>query len=126
VKAINLLDLSLFLWICCFQGSSWLLDLTAINYTDALPVPFLAVEAKLVSIVGSEIHDFIQTTDNAALSDKDEDGEHAPLILSTLDLSHWSSIVLVSTQENGIENLKRIWHAYEEQIRCYQLACVIP
>jgi hypothetical protein len=61
------------------------------------------VQATLVSTPGSEIHEFIQTTDSAALLDKDEDGEHAPLLLSTLDLSHWTSIMLVSTQENGVE-----------------------
>jgi hypothetical protein len=61
------------------------------------------VQATLVSTPGSEIHEFIQTTDSAALLDKDEDGEHAPLLLSTLDLSHWTLIMLVSIQENGVE-----------------------
>jgi hypothetical protein len=55
----------------------------------------------LASISGIEIHDFVQTTDNAALLDKDEDGEHAPFLLSTLDVSHWTSIIFVSTLENG-------------------------
>jgi hypothetical protein len=66
-----------------------------------------------VSIAGNEIHDFIQTTDSTALLDKDEDSEHEPLLLTTLDLSHWSSIMLVSTQENGVEKaLSRLQEAH--------------
>jgi hypothetical protein len=53
--------------------------------------------------VGAEIHELIQTTDNVALIDTDEDGDHAPLLLSTLDLSHWTAILHVSTQESGVD-----------------------
>jgi hypothetical protein len=49
------------------------------------------------------VHSFIQNTDHAAILDKDDDGEHAPLLLSTLDLSHWTSIMGVPTLDNGIE-----------------------
>jgi hypothetical protein len=67
----------------------------------------------LASISGIEIHDFVQTTDNAALLDKDEDGEHAPFLLSTLDVSHWTSIIFVSTLENGTNKaLARLWEAH--------------
>jgi hypothetical protein len=61
------------------------------------------VQAALASIIGLEIHELIQTTDNAAIIDKDEDGDPAPLLLSTLDLSHWTSILYVSTLDNGVE-----------------------
>jgi hypothetical protein len=72
-------------------------DLLAVNYGDPLPAPSSAVQTTMVSIVGSEIHEFIQSTDGAAMLDKDEDGEHAPLLLATLDLSHWMSIMVIST-----------------------------
>lgn len=42
-----------------------------------------------------EIHDFIREKDEGALSDLDDEGEHAPLPLSTLDLSHWTSMISV-------------------------------
>lgn len=35
--------------------------------------------------------------------DKDNDGEHAPLLLFILDLSHWTAILYVSTLDNGVE-----------------------
>jgi hypothetical protein len=38
-------------------------------------------------LVAPGIHEYIQTTDTATLEDVDEDGEHAPLLLSTLDIS---------------------------------------
>jgi hypothetical protein len=61
------------------------------------------VQAILTSIVGPEIHELIQTTDNAAIINKDEGGDPAPLLLSTLDLSHWTSILYMSTLDNGVE-----------------------
>jgi hypothetical protein len=61
------------------------------------------VQATLASIVGPEIHTYVQDTDNASLLDKDDDGEHAPLLLVTLDLSHWTSIMSASTLENGVD-----------------------
>jgi hypothetical protein len=46
--------------------------------------------------------------------DRDEDGEHAPLLLTTLDLSHWTSIMFVSTQDDGVEKaLARLREAHE-------------
>jgi hypothetical protein len=42
-----------------------------------------------------------------------EDGEHAPLLLATLDLSHWTSIMFVSTQDDGVEKaLARLREAH--------------
>jgi hypothetical protein len=46
-------------------------DLLATNYGDPLPAPSPAVQATLISIVGNEIHDFIQSTNRAVLQDKD-------------------------------------------------------
>ena len=42
-----------------------------------------------------------------ALSDIDDDGEHAPLFLKTLDLSHWVSIMytLLKKKEDGLAKL---------------------
>lgn len=117
LTTLHLLDRTLtVVWLELFfcQGNSWLPDLVALNYNEPLPAPSPAVQATLVSIAGSEIHDLVQTTDNAALLDKDEDGEHAPLLLSTLDLSHWTAIMLVSTQDNGPEKaMARIREAHD-------------
>ena len=65
----------------------------------------------MASIVGSEIHTYIQDTDNASLLDRDDDGEHTLLLLSTLDLSHWTSIMVASTFDNGVE--KALTHLRE-------------
>jgi cellobiose-specific phosphotransferase system component IIA len=95
------------------QGTSWISDLAELGYGDPLPAPSQAVQATLASIVGPEIHSYVQETDNASLLDKDDDGEHAPLLLSTLDLSHWTSIMYSSTMENGIEKaLMRLKEAH--------------
>jgi hypothetical protein len=78
-----------------------------------LPAPSPAVQATIASIVGPEVHAYIQETDNASLLDKDDDGEHAPLLLTTLDLSHWTSIMVASTLENGVEKaLTRLREAH--------------
>jgi hypothetical protein len=67
----------------------------------------------IASIVGPEIHTYVQETDNASLLDKDDDGEHAPLLLTTLDLSHWTSIMFASTLDNGVEKaLTRLREAH--------------
>jgi hypothetical protein len=63
------------------------------GYGGPLPTLSPAVHVIVASIVGSKIHDLIQTKDNVALIDKDEDGDRAPLLLTTLDLSHWTSIL---------------------------------
>jgi hypothetical protein len=78
-----------------------------------LPAPSPAVQATIASIVGPEVHAYVQETDNASLLDKDDDGEHAPLLLTTLDLSHWTSIMVASTLENGVEKaLTRLREAH--------------
>ena len=46
--------------------------------------------------------------------DKDEDGDHAPLLLDTLDLSHWTSLLYVSTFESVVEKaMTCLWEAHE-------------
>jgi hypothetical protein len=83
------------------------------GYADPLPAPSLAVQATIAAIVGPEVHAFIQNTDQAAILDKDVDGEHAPLLLSTLDLSHWTSVMYVATVDNGVEKaLARLQEAH--------------
>ena len=77
------------------------------GYGKLLPTLSLAVQATFISIVGIEIHEFIQTTDNATIINKDEDGDHAPMFLSTLDLSHWTSILYISTLDGGVEKALR-------------------
>jgi hypothetical protein len=58
------------------------------GYEEPLPASSPTVQATIAAIVGSDIHEYVQITDKEALQDKDEDGEHVPLLLSTLDLSH--------------------------------------
>jgi hypothetical protein len=89
-------------------------DLHTMGYEELLPAPSPTVQATIAAIVGTGIHEYVQATDKEALQDKDEDGEHAPLLLATLDLSHWTSIMFVSTTDNGIEKaLGRLREAHE-------------
>jgi hypothetical protein len=62
----------------------------------------------LATILDSVIHQFIQETNKNALHDLDDEGEHAPLLLVTLDLSHWTSIRIVATidKEKGLGHLR--------------------
>jgi hypothetical protein len=62
----------------------------------------------LATIPDSEIHQFIQETDKNALHDLDDEGDHAPLLLVTLDLSYWTSIMIVATtdKEKGLGRLR--------------------
>ena len=75
------------------------------GYSEPLPTPSPTMQATIASIVGFDIHEYIQVSDKEALLDKDKDGKHASLLLSTLDLFHWTSIMFVSTTENGNEKV---------------------
>ena len=100
-------------WFCPYQSNPWFSDLIKLGYAEPLPFPSPAAQATIAAIRGPEIHTFIQESDNAALLEKDEEGEHAPLLLSTLDLSHWTAILYVSTLENGSEAaLNHLWEAH--------------
>ena len=94
------------------KQSAWIPDLAARGYTEQLPAPAPAVQATLATIVAPEIHEFIQEKDKAALLDVDEDGEHAPLLLSTLDLSHWTAI-LMATITDTTKGLGRLQEAHQ-------------
>jgi hypothetical protein len=86
------------------RTNGWLLGLATLGYDDSLPAPSLAIQAALATISDREIHEYIQTTDKTTLYDCDDDGEHVPLLLTTLDLSHWTSIMVVATidKEHGV------------------------
>lgn len=69
-----------------------------------------------------EIHQFIQEHDKNALQDFDDEGEHAPLLLVTLDLSHWTSIMIAASanKEKGLaayERLSRLWDSCLKKMR---------
>jgi hypothetical protein len=100
--------------ICCAQdkASTWHKDLVALGYDEPLLAPAPAVQATLSTIAEPEIHRFIQETDKAALEDMDEEGEHAPLLLTTLDLSHWTSIMIASIADKK-KGLGRLREAHQ-------------
>lgn len=63
----------------------------------------------MAGISSASIHEFIFEHDRAALIDCDEDGEHAPLLLATLNLSQWTFILAVTIKKSaelGLERLK--------------------
>lgn len=81
------------------KQSAWIPDLVSRGYGEPLPAPAPAVQATLATIAAPEIHKYIQDIDTTALQDVDEDGEHAPLLLTTLDLSHWTGIMIAAITE---------------------------
>lgn len=87
--------------------------MTALGYDDPLPAPAPAVQATLASLRSPDVHSFIQEKDKAALLDLDEDGEHAPLLLATLDLSQWTLILNITIQDSPEKALAqlRVAHA---------------
>lgn len=89
--------------------NTWGPDLLALGYDETLPAPSPAVQATLAGLDVREIHEFIQTQDRAALLDRDEEGMHAPLFLTTLDLSQWTLILATeySKAGTGLEQLKK-------------------
>lgn len=88
--------------------SKWQSDLTKLGYKEPLPAPSPAVQAILAMISDNEVHEYIREKDGAALLDLDDEGEHAPLLLSTLDLSHWTSVMMAATadKEKGLARLR--------------------
>lgn len=77
------------------------------GYELPLPPPSMAVQTTLACIQHGEIHQFIQESDRNALNDLNDHGESAPLLLATLDLSQWTSIMFVATadKEKGLLRL---------------------
>lgn len=95
----------------CSQAktSAWLPDLVSLGYAEPLYASSPAVQASLAAISDPEVHRYIQESDRAALEDRDDEGEPAPTLLATLDLSHWTAIMSVATEsgEKGLERLKQ-------------------
>jgi hypothetical protein len=88
VQVLSVFWIKLIILLILLQDATWLHDLTAMHYVDPLHAPSPAVQATISSIVGTKIHEMIQTTNRVALLDKDDDGDHSLLLLTTLDLSH--------------------------------------
>ena len=86
------------------------------GYGDPLPTPSLVVHATFASIKAPEIHSFIQTSDQAAFEDKDEEDMHVPMLISTLGLVHWTAIMYVTTEDmgKGLDRLKQAHTTLED------------
>jgi hypothetical protein len=91
--------------------NGWDPELTKLGYSEPLPAPSPAVQATLATISANEIHSYIQDADRTAFEDKDEDGEHAPMMISTLDLSHWTAIMFTAA-ENTEQGLAKLMQAH--------------
>lgn len=81
------------------------------GYKEPLPAPSPAVQAVLAMIGDMDVHEYIREKDDAALLDVDDEGEHAPLLLNTLDLSHWTSIMIAATVDKA-KGLARLQEAH--------------
>ena len=74
----------------------WHKELIALGYDDPLPAPIPSVQVVICAIREPRLHQFIQEQDLLALSDVDEDGDSAPLLLTTLDLSDWMHLLVLA------------------------------
>ena len=70
----------------------WHPDLVAMGYKPPLPPLIPAIQATLSAIQNTEIHDFVQQNDLAALEAVGEESESASLLLTILDLSLWTRV----------------------------------
>ena len=82
------------------------------GYADPLYVPSLAVQAILACVDDAEIHSFIQKTHLDAFANKDDEGVHAPMLLATLDLSHWTAI-MQATIVDKVAGLTRLCQVHD-------------
>lgn len=102
----------------CDQGKSheevntWHADLIKLGYNTPLPAPAQAIQAVLACIPSTEVHQFVQTADTTALEETDDEGMHSPLLLLTLDLSQWTSIMVVATVDKD-QGLARLREAHD-------------
>ena len=71
----------------------------ALGYGEPLYVPAPAIQATIACIADPKFHEFIQIADKNAMADQDEEGVHAPLLLATLDLSHWTALMNAATAD---------------------------
>ena len=92
----------------------WATDLLALGYGEPLPAPSPAVQATLASISTPSIHEYILQHDNAAFLDRDEEGEHAPLLLTTLDLSQWTLILALAIKKDEDKCLEQLKLAQDD------------
>lgn len=89
--------------------AQWASDLVDLGYGDPLPAPAPAVQATLASMKSPAIHAYVNEQDRAALLDCDDDGEHAPLLLTTLDLSQWTlilNLVIRDSEDKALGQLR--------------------
>ena len=88
------------------------MDLISLGYGDPLLMPTLAVQATIACVSDMEFHEFIQTSDKVALANTDDKGAHALLLLSVLDLSHWTALMNVVTADK-VASLTRLKQAQQ-------------
>ena len=81
------------------KSQAWCEDLTKLGYAAPFPAPIPAVQSTIAAISIPEFHTYIQEADLAALSDTDEEGLHAPLLLDSLDLAAWTSLFVLATTD---------------------------
>ena len=91
------------------KGPVWGDELVTLGYGPPLPTPIPAVQPALSAIDLPNLHKFIQETDNATLSECNEEGVHTPLLLDSLDLALWTSIFVTATSdpEKSVANLQK-------------------
>ena len=87
---------------------AWAPELVELGYDLPLPIPAPGVQATLAMLDSTNIHDSIISSDKTALSDCDEDGEPAPLLLNVLDISQWTLILSIALKnsDKALEELK--------------------
>lgn len=98
----------------CTKSGAWDSELLARGYKGPLPAPSPAIQATLASIAPPAIHEYIITQDTAAVQHLDEDGMHAPLFLSTLDLSQWTLILSLAVTRDAEAALEKLREAHLE------------
>jgi hypothetical protein len=109
----DLCSLLLFAQTSSPQSLQWLPDLITMGYGEPLPAPVPAVQATLATLDAPPIHEYIQTQDRGALLEIDEEGEHPPLLLTTLDVSQWT-IILALASEDCKKGMARLTAAHAE------------
>lgn len=99
--------------LCCnLQNSKsvnvWHKELATLGYEEPLPAPIPAVQVVICAMKESRLHHFIQEQDLFALADIDDEGNSAPLLLTTLDLSDWTHLLVIAgnNPENGLTRLR--------------------
>lgn len=90
----------------------WHPELKTLGYDTPLPPPSAVVQTTIACIPHGEIHEYIQESDRSALNEFNEHGETAPLLLATLDLSQWTSIMFVATADKD-KGLSRLAEAHK-------------